>query len=123
MEEEHSAVIHLLNMGDNGYLGNTGTFALSYTLPYHGAVLVLVTAMRTLNLMLVIQHPNNTCHNNQNATYTVFSSMSVLSSQVALLLSEHCSAVSLFVFFPQHERPLQNTRYNHSFVYFNTDVS
>jgi len=138
--------------GDSRYLGNTGTFALGYTLPYPGAVFVLVIAMRTLtltlltwriwlgrnnaskwqmgfnlmfkglNLMLVIQHPN-TCQNNQNAPYTVFSSMSVPSSGVALLFSEHCSAISLSVFFRQHERPLQNTRCNHGFVYFNTDVS
>jgi len=86
---------------DSRYLGNTGTFALGYTLPYLGAVFVLVTAMRTLNHMLVIQHPNKTCQNNQNAPYTVFSSMSVPSSQVALLFSEHCSAISLSVFFPQ----------------------
>jgi len=36
---------------------------------------------------------------------------------------ECCSAISLSVFFPQHERPLQNTTYNHSFVDFNSDVS
>jgi hypothetical protein len=40
---------------------------------------------------------------NQNAPYTIFSSTSVPSSQVALLFSQHCSAVSLSVLFPQHE--------------------
>lgn len=81
------------------------------------------TAMRTLNLILVIQHPNNTLQNNKSIPYTVFSSMPVPSSQVALLFSEHCPAISLSLFFPQHERPLQNTRYNHSFVYLNSLVS
>lgn len=52
--------------GDSRYLWNFGTFPLGYTLPYPGAVFVLVTAMRTLNLMLVIQHPNNTCQNNKS---------------------------------------------------------
>jgi hypothetical protein len=74
--------------------------------------------------MLMIQHPIILAKiTNQNAPYTVFSSISVPSSQVALLFSEYCSAISLSVFFPQHERRLQNTRYNRSFVYFNFDVS
>jgi hypothetical protein len=39
----------------------TGKFSPDYTFPYPGAVFIIVIAMRTLNLMLVIQHPNNTC--------------------------------------------------------------
>jgi hypothetical protein len=108
-----------IECGDSRYQQNIDTF--SFQIP--GAVFVLVTALKTLNLMLMIKHPNNTCQiTNQNAPYAVFLTMSVPSSQVALLFSEHfCNFLICFALSMRDVYKIQGTII--VLYIFNSDVS